>query len=68
MTEELKLKYRNNCNNIMKFYKFIDKLSNMLITNPMITKEEKIDLLEEIKEKEQKLYQTMMEDLYAGLW
>ena len=67
MKEELKLKYLKICYNKDYFYQFIDNWNNFVLSNSNLTKKEKLIRIEDIKEREPKLYQIMLEDINAGL-
>lgn len=68
MPEECKLKYLEICENEDLAYEVIDKWIVFLNQNIFASKEEKLKKVEDIKSKDFKLYQTMKEDIDAGLY
>lgn len=68
MPEKYKIKYRNLCNNIDKFYEIIDEWNIFLISNPSLTQEDKLNKLEEIKDIESDIYNAMKEDINAKFY
>lgn len=68
MPEKYKLKYLEICENEDLVYEVVDKFNVFLNRNVVVSKEEKIEKLELIKNKDFKLYQAMKEDINAGLY
>lgn len=68
MPEKCKLKYLEISENEDLVYEIIDKWNVLLNKKVLLSKEEKIRELEQIKNKDFKLYQSMKEDIYAGLY
>ncbi len=68
MPEKCKLKYLKICDNEDLVYEVIDKWNLFLNQNIFVSKEEKLKKIEEIKNKDFKLYQAMKEDINARLY
>lgn len=68
MPEECKLKYLKICENEDLVYEIIDKWNDFLNKKILFSKEEKIKELEQIRNKDFKLYQSMKEDIDGGLY
>lgn len=68
MLEKCKLKYLKISENEDLVYEIIDKWNVLLNKKVLLSKEEKIRELDQIKNKDFKLYQSMKEDIYAGLY
>ena len=68
MPEKCKLKYLKICENEDLVYDVIDKWNAFLNQNFFASKEEKINKVKEIKNKDFKLYQAMKEDIDASLY
>lgn len=68
MPEKCKLKYLRICENEDLVYEIIDKWNVFLNKKVFFSKEEKIEELEQIRNKDFKLYQSMKEDIDVGLY
>ena len=66
MPENCKLKYLRICENEDLVYEIIDKWNVLLNQKVIFSKEEKLEELEQIRNKDFKLYQSMKEDIDAG--
>ena len=68
MPEKYKLKYLEICENEKLVYEVIDQWNIFLNKNAFASKEEKLEKIEFIKNKDFRLYQVMKEDINAGLY
>lgn len=68
MLEKCKLKYLEVCKNEDLVYEIIDQWNIFLNQNIFSSNEEKIEELEKIKNIDMKLYQSIKEDIDAGLY
>ena len=68
MPEKCKLKYLKICKNQDLVYEVIDEWNIFLYQNISASKEEKMEMLEQIKTKDFLLYQSMKEDINDELY
>lgn len=68
MPEKCKLKYLQICQNEDLVYEIIDKWNIFLNKKILFSKEEKLEELDKIRNKDFKLYQSMKEDIEGGLY
>lgn len=68
MPEKCKLKYLKICKDENLVYEIIDKFNTLLNQNILSSKEEKLKQLNQIKNKDIKLYRSMKENINAEIY